>query len=104
MKQLPTPTTVEPLRRKTRLHIQVQTANGMSELLLSPDTTIAIAGAYPAIERVLLQLTQETAAMEGDDDRTLGVLRGIKSVHDIFRLFREEGLRDLQAEEASVSH
>lgn len=69
----------------------------MLDLLLNPEITISITKAYPAIEKVFHQIMLDTAN-NGDDEKTLQVLKGLYTAKDTLLLFAKEGENDLEKE------
>lgn len=82
---------------KDKIRINVDASNGLKALLMDSDITITVAKAYPAVERVFLQL-QRDLTEKLDDETTLQVLKGLSKLDNTLKLFRAEGNLDLEAE------
>lgn len=86
---------------KEELHCAVQASNGLKNLLMDTDITTAIAAAYPAVEKVMLQIQRDVSALN-DDDLLVQVAKGLRRIDETLLLFWKEGQEDLAKERDSV--
>lgn len=81
--------------KKKVLHISTDCSNEMKDLLLDPQITKDLALSYPSVERILLQ-TQRDITKTGNDEEILQVIKGLKIIDNVLKLFAAEGKHDLK--------
>lgn len=81
---------------KKRLHVNTSCSNELKALLLQPQVTKDIAQCYASVEKVLLQVQRDIIS-NGNDEEILQVIKGLKSIDNVLKLFATEGAHDLQA-------
>ena len=91
------PAAVKASTLKDRVRINCAASNGLKSLLMDRDITTSVAGAYPDVKRVMLQLQVDLTEI-GDDELTLQVIKGIRYIDEVLMLFTAEGKADITAE------
>ena len=87
------PDTTQP--KKKVLHISTNCSNELKDLLLRPQVTKDIAMSYDSVEKVMLQVQRDTVA-SGNDEEILQVIKGLKKIDNVLKLFAAEGKHDLK--------
>lgn len=88
------------MERKTKLHTSVKASNGLKFLLMDPNVTASIAASFDDIEKIVLQI-QRDVAKEGDDEKTLQVVKGTNAITEALLLFKVEGEADIRSQQNS---
>ena len=86
---------MEPEPAKTQLRIQSQCSNEMKALLLQPSITKDIAQCYTSVEKVMLQVQRDVTSGHNDEE-ILQVIKGLKKLDNVLKLFAAEGNHDLR--------
>lgn len=82
--------------KKKALHISTACSNEMKDLLLHPSITKDIAQCYPSFEKVMLQVQRDITSGNNDEE-ILQVIKGLKKLDNVLKLFAAEGEHDLRA-------
>ncbi len=80
---------------KTSIHVKTDCSNEMKALLLQSRITKDIASSYPSMEQVMLQVQRDTVAT-GNDEEILQVIKGLKKLDNVLKMFAVEGKNDLR--------
>jgi hypothetical protein len=81
--------------KKKVLYVSTNCSNELKDLLLRPQVTKDIALSYDSIEKVMLQVQRDTVAT-GNDEEILQVIKGLKKIDNVLKLFAAEGRYDLK--------
>lgn len=81
--------------KKKQLHVQTNCSNEMKALLLQPGITKDIAQCYDSVEKVMLQVQRDVTSGNNDEE-ILQVIKGLKKLDNVLKLFAAEGSHDLR--------
>jgi len=81
--------------KKTQLHIKTDCSNEMKALLLQPEVTKDLARCYGSVEKIMLQVQRDTVVGHNDEE-ILQVIKGLKKLDNVLKLFAAEGAHDLR--------
>jgi hypothetical protein len=82
--------------KKKGLRVTTACSNEMKDLLLQPGITKDIAQCYPSVEKVMLQVQRDITSGNNDEE-ILQVIKGLKKIDNVLKLFAAEGEHDLRA-------